>query len=102
MNYDHVIEISIDEAEQNPIFSIEYSGPTFNNLFDSEGVNIGVAEININPMRQNTTSGDAIPFVFNFNNFSQRCKSIYTKQIYGLNSWFKPFYSMQTMPQTFA
>ena len=67
MNYDHVIEISIDEAEQNPIFSIEYSGPTFNNLFDSEGVNIGVAEININPMRQNTTSGDAIPFVFNFN-----------------------------------
>ena len=67
MNYDHVIEISIDEAEQNPIFSIEYSGPTFNNLFNSEGVNIGVAEININPMRQNTTSGDAIPFVFNFN-----------------------------------
>lgn len=67
MNFDHVIEISIDEAEQNPIFSIEYSGPTFNNLFDSEGVNIGVAEININPMRQNTTSGDVIPFVFNFN-----------------------------------
>ena len=40
--------------------------------------------------------------MFNFNNFSQRCKSIYTKQIYGLNSWFKPFYSMQTIPQTFA
>ena len=36
MNYDHVIEISIDEAEQNPIFSIEYSGPTFNNLFAIE------------------------------------------------------------------
>lgn len=67
MDYDHVIDIDISEAEQNPIFTVEYFGPTFNNKFNSEGVNIGLAEININPMRQNTTSGDAIPFVFNFN-----------------------------------
>lgn len=67
LDYDHVIDIDISEAEQNPIFTVEYFGPTFNNQFNSEGVNIGLAEININPMRQNTTSGDAIPFVFNIN-----------------------------------
>lgn len=65
--FDKVVEISIDEAETNPVFSFEYEGPTFNNKFNNEGVNIGVAEININPMRQNTAVGDPIPFVFNFN-----------------------------------
>lgn len=66
-SFDKIVEISIDEAETNPVFSFEYEGPTFNNKFNNEGVNIGIAEININPMRQNTAAGDPIPFVFNFN-----------------------------------
>jgi len=66
-SFDKVIEISIAEAETNPVFSFEYHGPTFNNKFNNEGINIGVAEIYINPMRQNTASGNPVPFVFNFN-----------------------------------
>lgn len=65
--FDKVVDITIDDAETNPIFTFEYLGPTFNNKHNNEGVNIGVAEIKINPMRQNTASGDPIPFVFNFN-----------------------------------
>lgn len=67
MDFDYVIEVDIDSAKENPIFSLEYSGPTYNNQLNSESVNIGVAEININPMRQNTLAGQPIPFVFNFN-----------------------------------
>lgn len=67
LNFDEIIEVGISEAETIPIFSFEYYGPTFNNKFNNDGVNIGIAEININPMRQNTASGNPIPFVFNLN-----------------------------------
>lgn len=67
LNFDKVIEIGIDEAETNPVYTLEYFGVIVNDQFNNEGVNIGIAEININPMRENTTAGDPIPFVFNFN-----------------------------------
>lgn len=66
INFDHVVEISVDEAEAIPEYSFEYFGRVYPDRFDAEGVKIGIAEIKINPMRQNTTSGDPIPFVFNF------------------------------------
>ncbi len=66
-NFDKVIEINIDEAETNPLFTFEYFGRVVPDKFNSDGTNIGIAEIQINPMRQNTVAGDPIPFVFNFN-----------------------------------
>lgn len=67
LNFDKVIEVGIDEAEDLPEISLEFFGRVFFDRFNVEGVNIGVADIKINPMRENTTSGDPIPFVFNFN-----------------------------------
>lgn len=67
LNFDQVIEIDITEAETNPEIRFEFNGIVKDNRFNSEGVNIGIAEIQINPIRQNTAAGDAIPFVFNFN-----------------------------------
>lgn len=72
LSFDKVIEIDISDAEANPAFKFEYSGPTFNNKFNNEGVNIGVAELNINPIRQNTENGEPIPFVFNHNRIDLR------------------------------
>lgn len=67
-SFDHVIEVGIDEALEKQSITFEYSGATFNNQFSSsDGVNIGVANIKINPIRQNTQSGDPIPFIFNLN-----------------------------------
>lgn len=67
LNFDYVVTIDIEEAESKPVFSFDFNGIVTSNLFNPEGVNIGVAEININPMRQNTSAGDPIPFVFNAN-----------------------------------
>lgn len=72
INFDQVIEIEVDEAENAPEFSFEFFGRVFSDRFTGEGVNIGVAEIKVNPMRQNTTSGDPIPFVFNFDRVDLR------------------------------
>lgn len=66
-NFDKVIEIGINEAETSPVITLEYFGHVFNDQMGSDALNIGIAEININPMRQNTTSGDPIPFIFNLN-----------------------------------
>ncbi len=66
-SFNTVIEINIAEAETKPVFTFEYFGHVFPDRFNNEGVNIGIADININPMRQNTAEGDPIPFVFNFN-----------------------------------
>lgn len=72
INFDQVIEIGVDEAESAPEFTFEFFGRVFNDRYNAEGVNIGVAEIKINPMRQNTASGDPIPFVFNFDRVDLR------------------------------
>lgn len=62
------IEISMVDVEAAPVvIKLDFDGIFKDNQFNAEGVNIGVAEININPMRQNTVGGDPIPFVFNFN-----------------------------------
>ncbi len=66
-NFDKVIEIDIAAAEMAPEITLEFDGIVKENRFNSERVNIGVAEIKINPIRQNTSAGEAIPFVFNFN-----------------------------------
>jgi len=67
LNFDQVIEVGIDDAEDKPEITLEFFGRVSYDLIDAEGVNTGVADIKINPMRQNTADGDAIPFVFNFN-----------------------------------
>lgn len=67
INFDHIIQVGIDEAEDAPEITLEFFGRVFYDRFNNEGVNIGVAEIKINPMRENTLDGDPIPFVFNFN-----------------------------------
>lgn len=66
-NFDKVIEIGINEAETSPVITLEYFGHVFNDQLGSDNISIGIAEININPMRQNTASGDPIPFIFNLN-----------------------------------
>jgi hypothetical protein len=72
INFDQVVQIDVDEAETAPEYTFEYFGRVYSDRFNVEGVNIGIAEIKINPMRQNTTSGDPIPFVFNFNRVDLR------------------------------
>ena len=67
LSFDKEITIDIAESESNPVYSFEFFGKTQEDRSNSEDVNIGVAEININPMRQNTVAGDPIPFIFNFN-----------------------------------
>lgn len=67
INFDKTIEIGVDEAATGPEITLEFYGRVTANTFDSSGVNTGVAEIKINPMRQNTEAGDPIPFIFNFN-----------------------------------
>lgn len=61
------INISIDEAIKTAIIKIEFAGQYHNNEYDNEGKNIGVAQIQINPIRQHSDNGDPIPFVFNEN-----------------------------------
>lgn len=67
LNFEKIIDIGIDEAEDSPEISLEYFGRVFNDRSNADNTNIGIAEIKINPMRQNTLNGDPIPFVFNFN-----------------------------------
>lgn len=59
--------ISIDEALQGSELRFDFSGTAKNNDFDAEGKNIGIAQIQINPIRNHTAAGDPIPFVFNEN-----------------------------------
>jgi len=61
------INISIEEAIKTAIIKIEFAGQYHNNEYDNEGKNIGVAQIQINPIRQHSDNGDPIPFVFNEN-----------------------------------
>lgn len=67
INFDKIIEVAIEEAEDLPEITLEYFGKVLPDRSDSQKVNIGVADIKINPMRENTPDGDPIPFVFNFN-----------------------------------
>ena len=64
---DLTIDISIEEAIKTAVIKIEFIGEYHNNEYDSEGKNIGVAQIQINPIRQHSDNGDPIPFVFNSN-----------------------------------
>ena len=61
------INISIEEAVKMAIIKIVFAGEYHNNEYDNEGKNIGVAQIQINPIRQHSDNGDPIPFVFNEN-----------------------------------
>lgn len=61
------ISISIQEAINKSIIRIDFAGEYHNNEYDSEGKNIGVAQIQINPIRQHSDNGEPIPFVFNEN-----------------------------------
>lgn len=62
-----VFEVSITEALQGVNLRFDFTGTAKNNDFDAEGKNIGVAQININPIRTNDADGNPIPFVFNEN-----------------------------------
>lgn len=62
-----VFNVTIDQALAGFILAFKFSGVAKNNEFDEEENNIGVAQININPIRTHAESGDAIPFVFNEN-----------------------------------
>ena len=64
---EYVLELDIAQAEKKPEISFEFYGFNATDDHNAEGVNIGVAEIHINPMRQNTKNGDPIPFIFNEN-----------------------------------
>ena len=66
-NYDIIFDVSIEEALKTYILDFLFEGKAKNNEFDTEGNNIGVAQIQINPIRVHNTNGDAIPFVFNEN-----------------------------------
>lgn len=65
LSFDIVIDVSIDEAEAGVDLKLLYFGKAINDKSNNEGVNIGVAEIQLNPIRQNTADGTAIPFIFN-------------------------------------
>jgi len=67
LSFDIVVEVSIAQAEQGVTIELVYFGVANNDRYNNEGVNMGVARIDINPIRQNTASGDAIPFIFNEN-----------------------------------
>lgn len=62
-----VIDISEEDAIQGVELSFEYDGVVCRDRKKEDQKVIGVAQFDINPMRQHTESGVAIPYVFNFN-----------------------------------
>ncbi|MDO4763532.1 MAG: hypothetical protein Q4A00_04030 [Flavobacteriaceae bacterium] len=59
--------ITPEEAEAGAEIVFFYGGVVSKNQYDNEGKNIGVMQININPIRQHTKEGQPIPYIFNEN-----------------------------------
>lgn len=62
-----VFSITEDEAEAGAEIIIDYSGGMLVNVYDTQGKNIGVAQLNVLPIRQHSTNGNPIPYIFNEN-----------------------------------
>lgn len=66
---DNTLEISISEEEAiaGTTITFDYFGIPGQNRLDKDYKVLGVAQFDINPIRQHTKDGSAIPYVFNFN-----------------------------------
>lgn len=64
---DLTIFISEDEAENGAEIILRYQGVVQKNQYDHEGKNLGVMQIAFAPIRQHSTNGVAIPYIFNEN-----------------------------------
>ncbi|WP_300685868.1 hypothetical protein [Chryseobacterium sp.] len=65
LSFDVEIGINVDQAEEGVDIELLYYGKAINDRNNNEGVSIGVAEIQLNPIRQNQADGSTIPFIFN-------------------------------------
>lgn len=62
-----LFSITEDEAEAGAEILVNYSGGVLVNINDHQGKNMGVAQINVLPVRQHSTDGKPIAYIFNEN-----------------------------------